>query len=235
VLKTVVQKIGDGAGPSEAELVVGARAGDPAAIRELIRRLNPRLFRVARGVLDTDAEAEDAVQDAYLAAFTRLDTFRGEARFSTWVTRIVLNAAAMRKRGAKQHESYDTVIETDANQSSVVPFPAAVIERPEVAMARREVREILETAIATLPAPLRVVFLMYESEGMDIGAIGRDLGLNPITVRTRLFRARRKLRAVMEEALAGGFSSVFPFGGKRCQMLTERVMLDLAAKGVLRP
>lgn len=235
MLKTVAHKTGDGAGPSEADLVAGARAGDPAAIRELIRRLNPRLFRVARGVLDTDAEAEDALQDAYLAAFTRLDTFRGEAQFSTWVTRIVLNAAAMRKRGARPHESYDTVIETDTHQTSVVPFPGGEIERPEAAMARREVREILEAAIATLPAPLRVVFLMYESEGMDIGAIGRDLGLNPITVRTRLFRARRRLRAVMEQELAGGFSSVFPFDGTRCQALTERVMVGLAGQGVLRP
>jgi RNA polymerase sigma-70 factor (ECF subfamily) len=71
----------------EAGLVALARNGGEAAVRELIRRLNPRLFRVARGILDTDAEAEDAVQDTYLAAFTRLDQFRGDARFSTWITR----------------------------------------------------------------------------------------------------------------------------------------------------
>lgn len=234
MLKTIVQTEGHDRPLSEAELVAGARDGDPAAIRELIRRLNPRLFRVARGIVETDAEAEEVVQEAYLAAFTKLEGFRGEARFSTWITRIALNAAAMRRRAARPHESYDTVTEIDRQQTSVVPFPATEIERPEAAMARREVRDMLEAAIATLPAPLRVVFLMYESEGMDIRSIARDLRLNPITVKTRLFRARRRLRALMEKEMAGGFSSVFPFDGKRCHALTERTMRILAERGVVR-
>ena len=221
-------------GASEAQLVVGARAGDPAAIRELIRRLNPRLFRVARGIVDSDAEAEEVVQEAYLAAFTKLDGFRGEARFSTWITRIALNAAAMRRWAARPHESYDTVIEIDLDQTSVVPFPTTTIERPEAAMARGQVRDMLEAAIASLPAPLRVVFLMHESEGMDIRAIARDLGLNPITVKTRLFRARRRMRTFMEKELAGGFGSVFPFDGKRCHALTERTMRSLAERGLVK-
>lgn len=234
VLKTVTE-IGEHEDQrGEPALVAGARRGDQVAIRELIRRLNPRLFRVARGVVDTDAEAEEVVQEAYLAAFTKLDSFRGEARFSTWVTRIALNAAAMRKRAARPHESYDTVIETGTETSSVVPFPGVEIERPEAAVARREVRDILETAIATLPAPLRVVFLMHESEGMDVRSIAMDLGLNPITVKTRLFRARRRLRTLMEKELAGGFASVFPFDGQRCQALTERTVVALAARGVLK-
>ena len=219
---------------SEAELVSSARDGDPAAIRELIRRLNPRLFRVARGIVDSDAEAEEVVQEAYLAAFTKLDGFRGEARFSTWITRITLNAAGMRRRAARPHESYDTVIEIGTEQTSVVPFPTTNIERPEAAMARGQVRDMLEAAIASLPASLRVVFLMHESEGMDIRAIARDLGLNPITVKTRLFRARRRMRAFMEKEMAGGFASVFPFDGKRCHALTERTMRRLAERGVVR-
>jgi RNA polymerase sigma factor (sigma-70 family) len=94
----------------EAMLVTAARAKDEAAVRELIRRLNPRLFRVARGILDTTADAEDAVQDAYLAAFTRLDQFRGESRFSTWLIRITINAARTLRREPKANvERYDAL------------------------------------------------------------------------------------------------------------------------------
>src|SRR5690606_24247797 len=117
---------------------------------------------------------------------------------------------------ARLHESYDTVIEAAPVSGSVVPFPVSEIERPEAAMARRQVRDMLEAAIAALPAPLRVVFLMHEAEGMEIRVIARDLGLNPITVRTRLFRARRRMREFMEAEMAGGFASVFPFDGARC-------------------
>lgn len=234
MLKTIIQQAGQEDGPSEEDLVAGAWAGDQAAIRELIRRLNPRLFRVARGIVDSDAEAEEVVQEAYLAAFTKLETFRGEARFSTWITRITLNAAAMRRRAARPHESYDTVVEIDRGKASVVPFPMTETERPEAAMARREVRDMLEAAIASLPAPLRVVFLMHESEGMDIRSIARDLGLNPISVKTRLFRARRRMRAFMEREMAGGFASVFPFDGRRCHALTERTIQSLAALSVVK-
>ncbi|MAN77753.1 MAG: RNA polymerase subunit sigma [Rhizobiales bacterium] len=234
MLKTIIQSAGHEKGPSEENLVAGARTGDQAAVRELIRRLNPRLFRVARGIVDSDAEAEEVVQEAYMAAFTKIDTFRGDARFSTWITRIALNAAAMLRRSARSHESYDTLIEVGGDQTRVVTFPMTETERPEAAMARREVRDMLEVAIGSLPTQLRVVFLMHESEGMDIRSIARDLSLNPITVRTRLFWARRRMRALMEKEMAGGFASVFPFDGKRCHALTERTIQGLAVRGVVR-
>lgn len=208
----------------EAELVALARCRDEQAVRELIRRLNRRLFRVARGVVESDAEAEEVVQEAYLYAFTRLDEFRGEARFSTWAARITLNAARMRKRASRPHEEYDTVAEHHDTRGLVLPFPGSGLDQPDTALARSEVRTLLERAVAELPEEFRLVFLLREAEGMSTLAIARELGLNPITVKTRLFRARRRLRNHLERRLRGGFESVFPFDGVRCAAMADRVV-----------
>jgi RNA polymerase sigma-70 factor, ECF subfamily len=214
---------------SEAELVAAARARDEAAVRELIRRMNPRLFRVARGIVASDAEAEEVVQEAYLAAFTRLDTFRAEASFATWITRIALNAALMRSRRVRPHEEYDTVAE--APRDTVLPFPGSGTDQPDAALGQRQVRELLERAVAELPPDLRLVFILREAEGLSTLAIARDLSLNPVTVKTRLFRARLRLRRSIEQRLRGGFDAIFPFGGARCSAMADRVVAALRLGG----
>jgi len=216
---------------SEAALIDAALRHDEPAVRELIRRHNPRLFRVARGILDSDADAEDAVQEAYLAAFTRLHAFRGEARFSTWITRITMNAALMRRRAARPHEEYDTVTEADPAPGAVVAFPGYSPEAAETAVGRCEMRRILEQIVAALPTDLRLVFLLREAEGLSVMTIARDLMLNPITVKTRLFRARRRLRTALEARLKGGFDSIFPFDGARCANMADRVIAQLRDAG----
>lgn len=130
---------------SEEALVAAARRHDEAAVRELIRRFNPRLFRVARGIVESDVEAEDVVQEAYVAAFTRLHQFRGASRFSTWITRITINAARMRKRGAPQLQEYDTVSEPNEPDGVVVSFRGSGIEQPETALGRSQIAAMLET------------------------------------------------------------------------------------------
>jgi RNA polymerase sigma-70 factor (ECF subfamily) len=213
----------------EAELVAAARARDEAAVRELIRRMNPRLFRVARAIVASDAEAEEVVQEAYLAAFTRLDTFRAEASFSTWITRVALNAAMMRRRRARPHEEYDTVAEPP--RDTVLPFPGSGTDQPDATLGQRQVRELLERAVGELPPDLRLVFLLREAEGMSTLAIARDLSLNPVTVKTRLFRARLRLRRSIERRLSGGFDAIFPFGGSRCAAMADRVVAALRLGG----
>ena len=202
-------------------------------MRELIRRLNSRLFRVARGMVGTDAEAEEVLQEAYLAAFGHLEGSRGEARFSTWITRIVLNTAGMHKRKSRSHEEYDTAAEDQAGQRRVLSFPSAGLDGPEAALGRSQLRRLLEAATGELPTDLRLVFLLRESEGISVLSIALDLQLNPITVKTRLFRARRRLRATLEARLRGGFDAVFPFDGARCAGMAERVVGRLKAQGRL--
>jgi RNA polymerase sigma-70 factor, ECF subfamily len=218
---------------SEAELVALARERSEAAVRELIRRLNSRLFRVARGVVGSDAEAEEVVQETWLAAFTRLHEFRGEARFSTWVTRITINTAGMRRRRARPLEGYDTVVEKEIDDPQVLAFPGAGPPGPEAALGRAQVRGMIEAAVAALPSELRLVFLLSEAEGLSTLTIARDLQLNSVTVKTRLFRARRRLRAMLEARLRGGFETVFPFDGARCAHMADRVVEKLKAQGRL--
>ncbi|MFH5774912.1 RNA polymerase sigma factor [Paracoccus sp. NGMCC 1.201697] len=210
------------------QLVAAARTRDEAAIRELVRRMNPRLFRIARGIMPSDAEAEEVVQDAYLTAFTRLDSFRGEARFSTWISRITINAALMRARRRDPAKDHFVVEQDAASSAEVLAFPGS--ESAEEATARHQVRTLLEQALALLPPELRLPFLLHEVEGQPVLAVAHDLGLNPITVRTRLFRARRRLRRALEERLRGGLDSVFPFDGLRCIRMADRVIAALRGR-----
>ncbi|TLF47301.1 RNA polymerase sigma factor [Halomonas urmiana] len=222
------------AGEAEGELVARARRGDEAAVRELVRRFNPRLFRIARGLLDSDAAAEEAVQEAYMAAFTRLDTFRGTARFSTWLTRITINQARMQWRRRRPLEEYDTVDERDTDDTVVI-FPGIGPDALEAGLGRREFRTLLEEALDELAPEFRLPFVMHEVEGMGVFAIARDLGINPATIKTRLFRARRKLRARLEAKMKGGFGEVFPFDGARCAGMAERVVERLVSAGRINP
>lgn len=212
---------------TESGLVAAARLGDEVAIRELIRRLNPRLFRVARGIVPSDAEAEEVVQETYLAAFTQLDRFEERARFSTWITRIAINTARMHRRRARPVEEYDTVTE-DRNRQ-IVSFPGSQPEAADSVLGRAQVRALLEAAISELPPDLRLPFLLHEVEGMRVSEIAQDLSINPITLRTRMFRARRQLRAALSEQVSGGFGAVFPFDGARCAMMADRVIETLKA------
>lgn len=206
---------------AEAALIAAARSKDEAAIRELIRRLNPRLFRIARGIVSSDAEAEDIVQETYVSAFTGLERFDGRAQFSTWITRIAINTSLMRTRRVRPEEEYDTV--TEENNGNILKFVSGS-ETPEANFGRIQVSAILEVAVADLSPDLRLAFVLHEVEGMKIRDIARDLSLNPITVKTRLFRARRQLRAALEQRLKGGFGSVFPFDGARCAHMADKVI-----------
>lgn len=222
--------IPDAATP-ETELVSAARAGSEAAVRELIRRLNPRLFRVARGIVASDIEAEDVVQDTYLAAFAKLESFREEASFETWITRIAINNARMQLRRNHPNEVYDTVTEGDTPH--ILVFPGQSPEPAETSIARTEIRRVIEKAVADLPPVLRLTFILRETEGLSTAATARQLQINPITVKTRLFRARLLLRASLERKLRGGFEEIFPFDGKRCTDMADRVVSKLKAEGAL--
>lgn len=215
---------------SEAALVAAARRHDEAAVRELIRRLNGRLFRIARGLMASDAEAEEVVQDAYLAAFTHLEGFREAARFSTWITRITLNCAAMRLRKAREQLPYDTVAEAASPTAEVVLFPGTETEPTEDALGRMQTRALIEAAVSELPPDLRLVFLMHEASGLSLPDIARDLSLPLGTVKTRLMRARHRLRQIITRRVHGGFETIFPFAGSRCAAMADGVMALLKAR-----
>jgi RNA polymerase sigma-70 factor (ECF subfamily) len=174
---------------SETELVARARRRDEAAIRTLVRLNNLRLYRTARAVLADDAEAEDVVQETYLRAFTRLDTFRGGSSFSTWLTRIALNEAFGRLRRRRPGRAEASRADTE-ERGSIIMFPAPPSAQPEASVARRQLGALIEQAIDDLPPSFRIVFVLREIEGLSVEETAGQLGLNPATVKTRLYRAR---------------------------------------------
>jgi len=213
---------------TEKELVELTKQGNEGAVREVIRRLNPRLFRIARGIVDNDAEAEEIVQETYLIAFSRVAEFRGDAKLATWATKIALNAARMRLRKRHPTEEYNSVSETLHQNASIIEFPGSKQRSPEDEHGVAQFREWVETAVSDLPSHLRVVFVLREAEGMSLADIALDLGITVMTVKTRLFRARRHLRSVLESRIKGGFETVYPFDGARCAHMADSVIELLA-------
>ena len=217
------------------ESLVGlARSGDPNAFRTLMQRHNRRLYRVARGVVGNDVEAEDVVQEAYGRAFTHLEEFRGEARLSTWLTRIVLNEALGRVRRRRDIVDLSVLDRIKEGQSPILLFStSSPPASPEAEAARSQLRQMLERAVDELPHAFRAVFVMRDVEDMSIEETAAHLGIRPETVKTRLHRARRLLRSALNAQVASALKDTFPFDGARCARMAERVMQRLAQGGSL--
>lgn len=209
----------------EAELVALAKAGRREAFAAIMTRGNQRLFRIARGVVRDETEAEDVLQDAYVRAFAHLADFRGEASIFTWLTRIVLNEAhgRLRKRRTLVELSVLEAAQSDVGRILMFPSPNA-FDDPEREALRAETRRLLERAIDDLPEAFRLVFIMREVEECSIEETARALDVKPETVKTRLFRARRLLRKSLDEQLSSAMSGAFPFLGARCERITARVL-----------
>lgn len=197
-----------------------------AAFERLMREYNQRLFRVARSILRDDADAEDAVQDAYVQAYRKLGDFRGDAELSTWLTRIVINAALMRLR--KQRRDRNVVSFSEGSQSAKeIDVADDSTESPSDALLRGEVRKVLEQRIDELPESFRTVFVMREVEDMTARETADCLGIPESTVRTRLFRARGLLRDKLERDIDTARGNVFGFDGARCDRIVATVLARL--------
>jgi RNA polymerase sigma-70 factor, ECF subfamily len=217
------------AAASDLELARLAGNGDAAAFRTIMQRNNERLYRVARSVLANDGDAEDAVQEAYLKAYAKLNGFKGDAALSTWLTRIVLNEALERLRRRRRSDKLKATISEDAPTAQIVRFPG--MEQgldPERAAATRQVAAIIERAIDALPLDFRTVFVLRCVEEMSVEETAAQLEIPEATVKTRLHRARRALRRLLDDEVSNSLTGTFPFGGTRCARMTERVVERLA-------
>ena len=215
----------------DAELVQRARDRDEAAIRSIMKSNNRKLYRLARGILRNDSEAEDVVQETYVLAFTHLDGFRGDAGLSTWLSRIAINEALGRLRRQRPAVEWTSLqpgeLETNAQ---IIQFPLSAVSDPEKTMAQREIQQVVEHAIDDLPEAFRIVFMTRVVEGMNVEETADILGLKPETVKTRLHRARAMLRDNVERKIGPVVMEAFPFAGKRCDRLTEAVLKRLAVR-----
>lgn len=205
----------------DAELLAHLRAGRSSAYAALMRRNNQRLYRLARGILRDDAEAEEVVQESYVRAFTHLDGFKGEASLATWLARIVLNEALGRLRRRRPTVDIDDITETLAAGEHGT---AAAEPSPEQAMARLEVRRAIEKAVDELPAAFRSVFMLRAIEQMSTEETASCLGIPGETVKTRLHRANKQLRQALTTQFGAVLDGAFPFLGARCDRLIATVL-----------
>lgn len=220
---------------SDDELVRRVAARDHEAFGVLMKRHNQMLYRAARSILKDDAEAEDAVQEAYLQAYRAMGDFRGDAKLSTWLVRIVVNEAIGRRRRRTRRaevirldgeaEPEAETAETDMNESTA--------ERPERAAIRAQVRRLVEKKIDELPDAFRTVFVLRAIEEMSVEESASALGIPEATVRTRFFRAKSLLREALAREVDFGFEDAFAFAGARCDRIVAGVLARLdAAPGV---
>jgi RNA polymerase sigma-70 factor (ECF subfamily) len=204
-----------------------------------MRRNNRRLYRAAWGILRDEQEAEDAVQDCYLKAFAALPGFRGDAALSTWLTRIAINEALMRRRkrqaqAASLAASVGNVIPLRPEESPAAEATEDPALSPESAAMRAQMRPYLEDAIGGLPEDQRAVFVLRALEELSVEETAQILDLKPETVRTRFLRARRKLQERLQRELKLTFAEMLPFAGARCDRLIQRV-LGLLQSGTSHP
>jgi RNA polymerase sigma-70 factor (ECF subfamily) len=199
---------------------------DRAAVRLVTTRNNQRLFRAAFAILRNRAEAEDAVQSAYLRAFAAIGRFEGRSSLSTWLTRIAINEALGRARSAKRRRAHldeTSVLVLDDYREKLMQGSMSGTS-PDKAQARAELRRMMEGAIAALPEPFRLVFVLREVEGLGVDEVSETLGILPATVKTRHLRARRRLQEMLAPEVKDALSGSFPFAGADCEAMTERVV-----------
>jgi RNA polymerase sigma-70 factor (ECF subfamily) len=204
---------------SDEAVINRVRAGERNLFEIIMRRYNRRLYRVTRSIVRNDAEAEDVVQDAYVRAYTYLAQYAGEAKFSTWLTRIAVNEALhrLRKRGR-----WDDMRQTP----STIPLAA---EGPERQASDREVRQIMEAAIESLPSAYRSVVMLRDVEELSTTEAADCLGIPPATLKTRLHRGHALLRSTLGSTLVATQPELFAFGFSRCDRLVHVVLQRIGA------
>lgn len=208
----------------DEELVEHAARGDGDAFRIIMKHHNQRLFRTARSILKNDADAEDALQEAYLSAWLALCTFRSDAKLSTWLVRIVINESLARlRRKAAQIIPLDTVMNSSDPEVHGA-LAAATDQWPEQMAMRTQLRRILEVHIDLLPDLYRPVFVLCAVQEMTSNEVASALQIPEATVRTRLARARKILRASLAHDIDITLDDAFSFDGERCDRITDAVL-----------
>ncbi len=211
---------------SDAELARRVAAGERDAFTMLMRRYNRSLYRAARSILRDDAEAEDALQDAYLLAFRAIGQYRADAKLGTWLTRIVVNEALARaRRGRRRAE----VIQLDgaAEPGEEQNMTSGAHESPEDAAMRAQMRQLLEQSIDQLPDAFRTVFMLRAVEEMSGEEVAACLDIPEATVRSRFFRARSLLRTALAQRVDVALEDAFAFDGARCDRIVAGVLKRL--------
>jgi RNA polymerase sigma-70 factor (ECF subfamily) len=212
----------------DAALARRVAAGERAAFVAMMRRYNQTLYRTARSILKDDAEAEDAVQEAWLSAHGAIGGFRADAKLSTWLVRIVANEAFARLRKRRRHgEVVPLHLDADGDDSMETTMGDQPSDRPDGQALRSELRRLLEARIDELPSAFRAVFVLRAVEDMSVEEVAASLGIPAATVRSRFFRARGLLRDALASEIDFDVEDLFAFAGARCDRIVAGVIARL--------
>jgi len=195
----------------ERDLLRRVQGGETQLFYELIKPYERRIYTTAFAILRNEAEAEDAAQEAVLKAFTHIGQFRAEARFSTWLTQIAVNEALMRRRKAHT-EIMEPIGEREEEDGTYTPRDFADWrEIPSEVLEKKEIRQKLASALATLAEKYRQVFVLRDIQHLSIEDTAEALGISRAAVKTRLLRARLMLRDLLAPGLGGAWFNRLPF------------------------
>lgn len=227
----------DPASIDDLALMQQAAAGNMRAFDTLMQRYNQRLYRAARGILHNEADAEDAVQEAWLKAYKHLRDFQGKAAPLTWLTRIAINEALMCYRRNKSHDAIIQPVESDEQADHIIATQGDFMNllnpaQPDQLASGTELRRLIEARIDELPDRYRVVFMLRGVEGLSFAEIASVLDLPQATVRVRYMRARRLLHKALEQYIDLSTGNAFSFAGERCERIVAGVHARLRASGV---
>jgi len=213
---------------SDEDVVARVLTGEVELFEVVMRRYNRRLYRVARSILRDDGEAEDVLQHAYVEAFAHLAQFEGRARFSTWLTRIVIHEALARARRRGRFVAMDEEGD-DVERASLTlrDVPA----NPEEQAFAGELRSLIESSIEALPESYRSIFVLREVEGLSTAETASCMEVSEDVVKTRLLRARGRLRDELHARAGPAIASAFPFGAARCDRVVDAVLRRIRTEG----
>jgi RNA polymerase sigma-70 factor (ECF subfamily) len=195
----------------EQALVARARAGDTDAFTVLVDRYERKIFRLAKHITQNDEDAEDVLQEAFMKAYSNLDSFQGQSKFYTWLVRIAVNEALMklRKRKSDRTVSLDEPHETE--EDTVTREIAVWEDDPEKKYSRDEIREILDKAVDSLKPGFRTVFVLRDIEELSTEETADALGISVPAVKSRLLRARLQLREKLTRVFKRKGDDVFAY------------------------
>lgn len=197
---------------TDEELITKVRDGSSEYYREIVKKYNQRMYRIALSYGVYDDDCEEVIQTAFITAYEKLAQFRGEAKFSTWLTRILINECLMLKRKKKRSISID----------EIVTIPAGDHLNPEIEFMDKERKKILEDAILKLPEKYKSVYILKEIEGMSIEKIAETMSLSQVNVKVRIHRAKTMMREFIGQDI--DVTELFTFGNERCDRVTDNVM-----------
>lgn len=208
---------------ADIDLARRVASGDQDALKVLMKRHNQMLYRTARSILRNDAAAEDVVQEAYLLAYRGMRDFRGDAKLSTWLIRIVVNLAIRGRRHQSRDQAMFSSI-SDSSADEVHEMGESHSPTPESAAANSELRQLLESHIDRLPDIYREIFVLRAVEELSVEETADALDMPEATVRTRFFRARHLLSQGLAKDIDIALEDAFSFDGERCDRIVAGVL-----------